>query len=169
MVTMTDDRHTGYVLGASDYLTKPIDPARLTGVMTRHASPGGTVVLVDDDQTARLMTGRLLRKAGWNVVEAENGRVALERLTEHRPDLIILDLMMPEMDGFDLIDALRRHRAWQSIPVVVVTAKDITDEDRARLNGSVGHVLQKAAHRRDELLTAVRNQVKACVQLKTVA
>jgi CheY-like chemotaxis protein len=77
--------------------------------------------------------------------------------------------MMPEMDGFDLIDALRRDAATHSTPVVVVTAKEITEEDRQRLNGSVSQVLQKAGHRRDELLAAVRKQVRACVQLKNVA
>ena len=77
--------------------------------------------------------------------------------------------MMPEMDGFDLVDALRSDTTTQATPIVVVTAKDITDEDRHRLNGSVGQVLQKAAHRREDLLAAVRRQVRACVQLKTVA
>jgi PAS domain S-box-containing protein len=169
MVTMADDRHTGYVLGASDYVTKPIDPVRLSSVLNRHIHPGATVVIVDDDPDARKLTGRLLRKAGWKVVEANNGRVALQRVAEHHPDLIILDLMMPEMDGFDLIDALRRDAATHSTPIVVVTAKEITEEDRHRLNGSVGQVLQKAGHRRDELLAAVRKQVRACVQLKNVA
>jgi PAS domain S-box-containing protein len=169
MVTMADDRHTGYVLGASDYLTKPIDPARLSSVLNRHIHPGATVVIVDDDPDARRLTGRLLKKAGWKVVEANDGRVALQRVAEHHPDLIILDLMMPEMDGFDLIDALRRDADTHSTPIVVVTAKEITEEDRQRLNGSVGQVLQKAGHRRDELLAAVRKQVRACVQLKNVA
>jgi len=169
MVTMADDRHTGYLLGASDYITKPIDPARLSGVLNRHIRPGATVVIVDDDPDARKLTGRLLRKAGWKVIEANNGRIALQRVAEHSPDLLIVDLMMPEMDGFDLIDALRRDPATQSTPIVVVTAKEITDEDRQRLNGSVGQVLQKAGHRREELLAAVRKQVRACVQLKDVA
>jgi CheY-like chemotaxis protein len=169
MVTMTDDRHMGYVLGASDYLTKPIDPARLAGVVNRHVSPGATVVIVDDDPLARQVTGRLLRKTGWKVIEAANGRIALQRIAEHTPDLIIVDLMMPEMDGFDLVDALRRDATTQATPIVVVTAKDITDTDRQRLNGSVNQVLQKSAHRREELLAAVRRQVRACVQLKTVA
>jgi signal transduction histidine kinase/DNA-binding response OmpR family regulator len=169
MVTMADDRHTGYMLGASDYVTKPIEPGRLSSVLNRHIRPGATVVIVDDDPDARKLTGRLLRKAGWKVVEANNGRVALQRVAEHSPDLIIVDLMMPEMDGFDLIDALRRNPDTHSTPIVVVTAKEITEEDRQRLNGSVGQVLQKAGHRRDELLAAVRKQVRACVQLKDVA
>jgi CheY-like chemotaxis protein len=157
------------MLGASDYVTKPIDPSRLSAVLNRHIHPGATVVIVDDDPDARKLTGRLLRKAGWKVVEANNGRVALQRVAEHSPDLLIVDLMMPEMDGFDLIDALRRNPDTHSTPIVVVTAKEITEEDRQRLNGSVSQVLQKAGHRRDELLAAVRKQVRACVQLKDVA
>jgi signal transduction histidine kinase/CheY-like chemotaxis protein len=169
MVTMTDDPHTGYVLGASDYLTKPIDPGRLALVMNRHLAPGATVVVVDDDPAARQMTGRLLRKSGWKVIEAENGRVALQRLSDQPADLIIVDLMMPEMDGFDLVDALRRDRERHSTPIVVMTAKDITEEERQRLNGSVRQVLRKAPHRREELLSAVRRHVQNGVQLKTVA
>jgi signal transduction histidine kinase/CheY-like chemotaxis protein len=169
MVTMTDDPQTGYVLGASEYLTKPIDPGRLALVMNRHLPPGATVVVVDDDVAARQMTGRLLRKAGWKTIEAENGRVALQRLSEQPADLIIVDLMMPEMDGFDLVDALRRDGLRHSTPVVVMTAKDITEEERQRLNGSVRQVIRKAPHRREELLSAVRRHVQPCVQLKTVA
>jgi hypothetical protein len=169
MVTMTDDRHTGYALGAADYLTKPIDPARLADIMQRHVGPGGTVCVVDDDPSCRQITGRVLQKAGWNVVEAENGRVALERIEAQIPDLIMLDLMMPEMDGFAVIEALRRSNATRAIPVVVVTAKELSEDERQWLNGSVGRVLQKATHQREDLLAVVRQQVRRCVELKTVA
>ncbi|HEX5110908.1 MAG TPA: response regulator [Vicinamibacterales bacterium] len=169
IATMTDDRHTGYVLGASDYLAKPIDAARLAGVVNRNVSPGALVLVVDDDPAARQITGRLLRKAGWRVIEAENGRVALRRVEEERPDLILLDLNMPEMDGFSLIDALRRDTSQPPIPIVVVTAKDVTEEERQRWKGSVGQFVQKVAHRQEELLGAVRTHVRASVKLKRVA
>ena len=97
-------------------------------------------------------------------MEAENGRAALQRLAERTPTLIILDLMMPEMDGFDFILELRKTPAWRSIPVVVLTAKDVTEDDRRRLNGSVAKILRKAAYRREELLLEVREQVKACLR-----
>jgi CheY-like chemotaxis protein len=168
MVTMTDDRHTGYVLGAADFLTKPLDPARLAAVVHRHVNAGATVIVVDDDPVARKLTGRLLRTAGWSVVEAANGRDALRRVSERQPDLIIMDLIMPEMSGFDLIDALRRE-GRHAIPIVVVTAKDLTEEERQRLNGSVARVLQKAPDGGRELLAAVRRQVRTAVPLKTVA
>jgi signal transduction histidine kinase/DNA-binding response OmpR family regulator/methyl-accepting chemotaxis protein len=169
MVTMTDDRRTGYLLGATEYLTKPIDPARLSAIVTRNASPGATVLVVDDEADARELTGRQLRRAGWKVTEANDGRSALQQIEQRRPDLIILDLMMPEMDGFEVIATLRAHPDWHAIPIVVVTAKEVTDEDQRRLTGSVGQVLEKTTLRREELLAAVRRQVRACLQTRIVA
>ena len=89
------------------------------------------------------MLRRTLENDGWTVSEAANGRVALERVRESVPDLILLDLMMPEMDGFEFVAELRKNDAWRSIPVVVVTAKDLTPEDRQRLEGNVREVFQK--------------------------
>ena len=91
----------------------------------------------------RELTGRLLRKAGWKVIEARTAASRCSASPSSTPDLIILDLMMPEMDGFEFIDALRARPGWHAIPIVVVTAKDVTDEDRQRLNGSVGQVLRR--------------------------
>jgi CheY-like chemotaxis protein len=85
----------------------------------------------------------------------------LERIVEHRPVLILLDLMMPEMDGFEFVTELRQHEEWQTIPIVIVTAKDLTPEDRLRLNGSVERILQKGAYRREELLQEVRDLVRS--------
>lgn len=103
----------------------------------------------------------MLHQEGWTVSEAKNGRVALERIAEHRPVLILLDLMMPEMDGFEFVTELRQHEEWQTIPIVIVTAKDLTPEDRLRLNGSVERILQKGAYRREELLQEVRDLVRS--------
>jgi CheY-like chemotaxis protein len=171
IVTMTDDRHMGYALGAADYVTKPFDPNRLTAILRRHTGvdPAASVLIVDDDPVMREMTRRLLQRDCWEVVEAESGRAALQRLNERAPTLIILDLMMPEMDGFDFILELRKSPAWRSIPVVVLTARDVSEEDRRRLNGSVAKILRKAAYRREELLLEVREQVKACLRLQDAA
>jgi CheY-like chemotaxis protein len=87
-------------------------------------------------------------------------------VAENQPDLILLDLIMPEMDGFKFIEALGTQEAWRSIPIVVVTAKDVTEEDRRRLNGSVEQLLQKGTYGRDALLHEVRNLVAACVGQK---
>jgi CheY-like chemotaxis protein len=104
---------------------------------------------------------RTLERAGWRVAEAENGRAALARLADHRPQLVLLDLLMPEMDGFDFLEALRNHPDFRTIPVIVVTAKDLTDDDRRRLNGGVHEILQKGAYGRDDLLAAVSDLVAA--------
>ena len=95
------------------------------------------------------------------MVEATNGKEALARLNEFTPGIILLDLMMPEMDGFELVEELRHHDRWRAIPVLVVTAKELTTEDRARLNGYVEKVLQKGASSRDALLREVGDLVAA--------
>jgi len=103
-----------------------------------------------------------LEQQGWTVTEATNGRDALTRLNEARPDAIILDLMMPEMDGFEFLEEMRRKAEWRNIPVVVVTARDLTDEDRSRLNGGVERIIQKTD--RDEMLREVRSVLAKCVE-----
>ncbi len=161
MVTMVDDRNLGYALGADDYLTKPIDRKRLTTVLQkyRHESVGGVALVVDDDPVGRQMLAQMLENDGWTVTEAENGLVAFDRLAEVRPDLILLDLMMPEMDGFEFAHELRQNPRWRDIPILVVTAKDLSEDDRRRLNGQVLGVLQKGAYSREELLGEVRHEL----------
>jgi signal transduction histidine kinase/CheY-like chemotaxis protein len=158
MLTIVDDKNLGYALGASDYLTKPIDRERLVTVLKqyRHDRP---VLVVDDDPSVRHLFRRLLEPEGYVVVEAENGRAALERLRDVSPSVILLDLMMPEMDGFDFAAELRRHDVWREIPIIVITARDLSREDHERLNGYVQKILQKGAHGRDQLLAEVRELV----------
>jgi CheY-like chemotaxis protein/anti-sigma regulatory factor (Ser/Thr protein kinase) len=162
MLTIVDDKNLGYSLGASDYLTKPLDRDRLLSVLNKYRRDA-PVLVVDDDATLRELLRRVLEGAGYTVVEAENGRVALERLRAVSPGVILLDLMMPEMDGFDVVAEVRRHAAWRAIPIVVVTAKELTADDRQRLNGYVERILQKGAYTRDTLLAEVRDLVAACV------
>ncbi len=92
-------------------------------------------------------------------MEAENGCIALVRIADNQPELILLDLMMPEMDGFTFVNELQQKASWRSIPVVVLTAKDITPEDLQQLNGYVENILQKGAHTREQLLEQVRQLV----------
>jgi CheY-like chemotaxis protein len=98
----------------------------------------------------------LLESQGWAMTEAENGQVALARLSESRPDVILLDLMMPEMDGFEFLNRLRRVKEWRTIPVIVITAKTLSPEDRRRLNGYVEQVIQKGDFSREDLLQQVQ-------------
>jgi CheY-like chemotaxis protein len=162
MLTIVDDRNLGYALGASDYLTKPIDRERLVTVLEKYRRDL-PVLVVDDDVTVRQLLRRMLEAEGFAVLEAENGRAALERLRDTVPGAILLDLMMPEMDGFEFVAEFRRHEAWRAIPIVVVTAKDLSRDDQERLNGYVQKILQKGAYRRDQLLTEVRELVATSV------
>ena len=158
MLTIVDDRNLGYTLGAADYLTKPIDRDRLVTVLKKYRRDL-PVLIVDDDAVLRQLLRRILEPEGYKVVEAENGRVALDRLRGVSPSVILLDLMMPEMDGFEFVTEFRRHEAWRAIPIVVITARDLSREDRERLNGYVEKILQKGAPGRDELLAEVRELV----------
>ncbi len=163
MVTILDDKEMGFALGAVECLTKPVDRARLLEVVTR-VRPGasaGPVLVVDDDPEMRAMLRRALEKDGLAVVEAEHGRAALARLAERRPALVLLDLVMPVMDGFAFLAELRRTPEGRAIPIVVLTARDLTPEDRQRLQGDVEHVVRKGAYSREELLREVRDLVAA--------
>ena len=162
MVTIVDERNLGFSLGASEYLTKPIDRDRLAAVVRRHAGgPARRVLVVEDDAGTRALLRRILEPEGWEVHEAENGRVALERGGAQRPDLVLLDLLMPEMDGFEFLEAIRDRDGWRTTPVIVLTAKDLTADDRRRLNGGVERIVLKGAHSRDALVRDVRQLVSA--------
>ncbi|MCM2255245.1 MAG: response regulator [Vicinamibacteria bacterium] len=156
MITMVDDQEMGHALGAADYLPKPIDRDRLANLLRRYKHEGGQLLVVEDDAATRELVRRTLEADGWSVAEAENGKVALQRVAERMPSLILLDLMMPEMDGFEFVTELRKRPEWTGIPVVVVTAKDVTDEDRARLDGQVKRIVQKGGLSREELAREIR-------------
>jgi signal transduction histidine kinase/CheY-like chemotaxis protein len=161
MLSMMDDRSRGYSLGAIDYLTKPVDREQLRKTLSRYYRDGqsSTVMLVEDDLKTRDMMARTLEKAGWNVNEADNGQEALDLLAFKIPDLILLDLMMPVMDGFGFLVEMRARPEWQHIPVIVVTAKDLTPDDRQRLSGQVEKVLEKSPFTSEQLLEQVRGAV----------
>jgi len=157
MLTIVDDKQMGFALGAADYFTKPIDFQRLHQVIEKHRKPTKhqTVLVVEDDGNMRDLLRRTLEKDGWQVAEAQNGKVALEKLNGVAPSLILLDLMMPEMDGFEFMDVLRQGEVSQRTPVIVITAKDLTEEDHRRLNGGVERVIQKSSTSQDQVLDMV--------------
>jgi signal transduction histidine kinase/CheY-like chemotaxis protein len=163
LMTIVDEKNRGYALGATDFLVKPVNPERLVGVLHALCNSGpGRLLMVDDDDIGRRQMRTALEQRGWIVTEATDGRDALKRLNEARPDAIILDLMMPEMDGFEFLEEMRRKAEWRDIPVVVVTARDLTAEDRDRLNGGVERIIQKTD--RDEMLREVRSVLAQCVE-----
>jgi signal transduction histidine kinase/CheY-like chemotaxis protein len=156
MATLLDDREFGYTLGAQEYLTKPVERDRLVSIVRSYLKMGN-VLVVEDDPATREMLQRTLEKESLQVRTAENGRIALDRIREEIPGAVLLDLMMPEMDGFEFLRELRAKPEWRDIPVVVLTAKELTSEDRLALEGMVGKVLQKNACDKEELLREVRN------------
>jgi PAS domain S-box-containing protein len=144
MITMADDRSTAHALGAADYLKKPIDRDRLRAVLAPFENgKAGTALIVDLDPKARQHMARALLDAHWTVLEAGSGQAALERLEQVKPDLILLDLSLPGMDGFEFIAHLQRRAEWSEIPLVVVTSLEVTPEDHLRLGDSVRKVFYK--------------------------
>jgi len=145
LVTITDSREMGVALGVFDYLAKPVDWNRLRGILDRIdlGAHGRTVLIVEDDDAARDQLERTMVKQGWTVLLAGDGQAALDAVRETEPSLVLLDLMMPRMDGFEFLDHFRRDPRFVHTPVIVVTAKDLTDEDRARLSGRVHSLITK--------------------------
>jgi len=164
MLTILGDSQMGYALGASAFLQKPIEAARLTSALRAIGAPrdrSGRVLVVDDDEATRLVLRRHLQNNNWTVTTATNGRVALECLAEERPDIILLDLMMPEMDGFQFLEHLRADDSRCDIPVVVISAKDMDDEERSQLNGHVSRVIDKRGQTSSAFLPEVTRLVRA--------
>jgi CheY-like chemotaxis protein len=164
MLSMTNDKSLGYALGASEFLTKPIQRERLMPVLSKYMPDprAGSILVIEDDETTGEMMKKLLDREGYISSSAGNGRIALERMETSAPQLILLDLMMPEMDGFEFVTRLRKHKKWSSIPVIVVTAKHITEEDRLRLNGYVSKIIQKGAFSKQELLQEISSLIAGC-------
>ncbi|MDB5095758.1 MAG: Signal transduction histidine kinase [Cyanobacteria bacterium RYN_339] len=165
MATMVDDRSMGFALGVSDYLIKPVDRTRLAQALKRifRGEPRGPILVVEDDEAARTMVRILLEQEGLVVETAVNGRDGLERAEAHTPALIVLDIMMPEVDGFQFVEEARRRPALAQVPIIVLTALDLGPEDLARLSTSVQGVLRKAPDDRHALLARVKAQLDAVV------
>lgn len=163
MVTIVDDKQMGFALGAAEFVVKPIDWQRLSELLgkLRKTSASNAILVVEDDANTRDLLRRKLEAHGWDVRVAEHGQSGLEQLATRLPAVIVLDLMMPHMDGFEFIQELRQRPECRNIPIVVLTAKDLTDEDRQRLNGHVTRVIEKGARSLDDLLSEIRTLVIA--------
>jgi PAS domain S-box-containing protein len=158
MVSILDEQRRGAALGAAGYLTKPIDRERLRRLLDRFRAPTRPtrVLIVEDDPYQRERMRGWIESQDSIVQQAANGKEALERLQESKPDLILLDLMMPEMDGFQVVATLQKEPAWRDIPVIVITALDLDAKDRARLNSGVESVLVKETFRPADLVDRIR-------------
>lgn len=168
LLSFVGNKSLGFALGAADYLTKPVDGKRLAALLNKYRrdqdgvaanSLPCQILVVEDDDATRKILRRILEKKGWAVAEADSGLTALEQLAVARPHLILLDLMLPEMDGFELIAELRKSHSEDPIPIVVITAKDLTTAESQQLNGYVDRVLQKGVYSCDTLLRDVRSIV----------
>ncbi|WP_192843165.1 response regulator [Aureimonas sp. AU12] len=165
MITILDEHSLGYALGASDYLLKPVEWNRLKSVMTRYRTPDNSLILaVDDDEDALQRTATMLERENLNVVTALNGEEALERVALERPGLILLDLVMPVMDGFGFLHALRSREEWRDIPVIVLTSKDLTTDEFNQLQGQTKQILTKGDVDLRDLAAQIRVMVQANTQ-----
>ncbi|MEQ2007880.1 MAG: response regulator [Limisphaerales bacterium] len=158
MITMSDEHDKGYALGASEFLTKPVDYSRLSALLRQHCpTPGDRPILVvEDDEISSHLLRRNLEKEGYPAVVAANGRAALEIIRLRLPSVILLDLMMPEMDGFEFVQVVRGRKDMRDVPIIVLTAKDLTEEDKQRLTGCVTSILQKQTASPEDLQKELR-------------
>ncbi|MEJ7763232.1 MAG: response regulator, partial [Thermomicrobiales bacterium] len=157
ITTAVEERTRAAKLGATDYLVKPITPTAMLGVLDRFApAPPADVLVVDDDPIARELVGRLLEQARYRVRVAVDGNEAIRELGVRAPDLLILDLMMPDTDGFEVLGSVRETAATRDLPVIVMSAKDLSTEEATLLRQRTQAVLAKSAFRTDLLQDLVR-------------
>jgi signal transduction histidine kinase/CheY-like chemotaxis protein len=161
MVTVAPERGIGLSLGAVEVLTKPVDRGQLTALLNRLVRRDGPVLIVEDDADTRAMMGNTVEKMGLAVEDTANGRLALSWLADHpHPAVILLDLMMPEMDGFEFLDALAAREEWRAIPVIVITARQLTAGERERLSRQARKVLEKATATRVDIAAAIGEAIR---------
>jgi CheY-like chemotaxis protein len=165
VVSIVDNRDFGLVLGATEYLVKPIDNERLRSALRSldglRGTGDGSVLIVDDDPALRDVLSSLLVEDGWRVTTAADGEAALAAIERDKPAAMVLDLMMPRVDGFEVLNALRMKPTTRDLPVIVVTAKDLSDEDRERLSRSAERVISKQAMPLDGLREEIRGLLTA--------
>jgi signal transduction histidine kinase/DNA-binding response OmpR family regulator len=163
MISMLEEKNKGYVMGASDYLVKPFNQGQLSQVLSRYIIDNGLngndlgrVLIVEDDADARLILKTALKKFHVEIEEATNGAEGLEKLAKNKPNLIMLDLMMPVMDGFEFIENLKKSKEWADIPIIVNTAKELNEVEKPKLEGSVAKILHKSKYSTEDMLAEVK-------------
>jgi len=162
IISIVADRNEGFALGAAAVMQKPISRQELSealedlGLIPVAQGHTPKILIVDDDHSAVELIAVRLLALGSTVLRAYGGRDGIEVARQERPDLIVLDLMMPEVNGFDVVEALKEHPETSRIPILVVTAKEITPEDRVKLNGYVTTIMGKTEFNLDRLTAEVR-------------
>ncbi|EIJ41095.1 PAS domain S-box [Beggiatoa alba B18LD] len=169
----TDDRQKGYSLGATEYLVKPIERNQLSILLEKYGrhqqGKTKTVMVIDDDESMREGISILLETEGWQVHTAENGKVALAQIENVNPTLILLDLNMPVMNGFEFVTRLRIIDKWRSVPVIILTAENLTAEQLARLYGYVENIYQKDHFSEQTLLQQIRHILQDASKLRPIS
>ncbi|PCJ29492.1 MAG: hypothetical protein COA94_01150 [Rickettsiales bacterium] len=167
VTTVLEEKNKGYTMGVSDYIVKPIDKKQLLGAISRYVLTNklsnddlGKVLIVDDDPDARNILKNMLTKYKVKFDEAVDGKKALESIKKSKPDLIILDLIMPVMDGFAVVDTLKTSKKWSDIPIIINTSKRLDEEDRKKLDGGVINILQKTKQDKDSMFKLIVELVR---------
>ena len=158
IVSMLDERGKAFALGAADYIVKPVAREDVLDALHRCITGRGaprTVVVIDDDKRDLDLVEAVLGGEGYIVLRAGSGDEGIELVRRELPAVVLVDLLMPGVDGFMVIERLRADPATEDVPVVVLTAKDMTAEDRRRLGGQISHLAQKGAYGRAELVALV--------------
>ncbi len=162
IISIVDNKELGYSLGAAEYLIKPVDRSKLINIVNTLIPEGmdedkpATILVVDDDEKAVKYISAILETEGLKVLKAYGGKAGIALAINNTPDLIILDLMMPDVSGFDVVEHLRAHPAAKGIPIIICSAKDITEEDKKALNGNILAIVQKGNHTKEDLLAAIK-------------
>ncbi|KAB2879047.1 response regulator [bacterium] len=165
IVSVMDKKDKAYSLHADDYFVKPLDRIQMLNRIGALKKRNGAknqidrIMVVDDDDNALFLTTSFLEKEGFIVMNARDGRKALDMIRMDRPDLVILDLLMPNMSGFEMMEIMRNENELKDIPVIVLTAKELTPEDREHMSGQVKKFMQKASYSIHDLLYEIKRVV----------
>ena len=162
IVTIGDYEKMAKDFGVVDFLTKPIQWKTLNVILSKYKIIGKSkhILVIDDDSATRIILRKMLVKDGWRVDEAENGKVALDRIKKEKPELILLDLLMPVMDGFKFLKVIKGKDSLTEIPIIVITSKDLTADDYSYLTANVDRVIQKGDYTRKEIINRIDVAVK---------
>jgi CheY-like chemotaxis protein len=171
--SIIDNKPLAVSLGAIDIIAKPTDPTRLLSLAKQYCkSSDAYLLVVDDNEDFAMAIERLLKDDGFTVKVAQNGKRALEMLNSSKPALILLDLVMPEMDGFGVVRELQQNPAWRNIPVVILSGKDLTETEWKQLNSYISDFVKKGSISHVELRQTIRKVLgqeksEASVEAKT--
>jgi CheY-like chemotaxis protein len=169
VMTLLDDRAKGFALGASDFIQKPLVGNKAAKVLDRfrRGEPPHRVLVIEDDKSTLEAMVAMVEQSGWIGLPAADAKQALAILEAQQPSLIILDLMLPDMDGFSLVREFQEHEVWRDIPIIVSTGIDITEEVRERLAvPQVRKVIQKGAYSKESLIEVVRDLIQRQIRMK---